>query len=55
MTREGVNIVVDQQRPGDTTIKQADEVVPVMDKVTADRLDGHTINSNETTERLVFT
>jgi Fe-S cluster assembly iron-binding protein IscA len=54
-TQEGIRMVLDQQRPGDATIKNDDETLLVMDAVIADRLDGRTMDFNERTAQLVFT
>ena len=55
VTQEGVKIVVDQERPGDTIVKYGDDVLVVMDATSADRFDGHTMDFNEDTKQLVFT
>jgi Fe-S cluster assembly iron-binding protein IscA len=55
VTEEGVKLVVDQEREGDTTIKYDDEVLVVIDAMAADRLDGHTMDLDEATEQLVVT
>ncbi len=55
VTQEGVKMVLDQERPGDTTVKYEDEVLVVMDPASAGRFEGRTMDFNETTEQLVFT
>jgi Fe-S cluster assembly iron-binding protein IscA len=54
-TQEGLRIVLDQQRPGDATVKNGDEALLVVDSATAGRLNGRTIDFNEDTRQLVFT
>ena len=55
MTEEGVKIVIDQERPGDTSVEYEEEALVVMDSVTADHLHGRELDYNETTGQLVFT
>jgi len=50
-----VKITVDQERPGDTAVKYGDEVLVVMDAVSAGRFDGHTMDFDEAAKQLVFT
>jgi len=47
--------VVDQERPGDSTIKYGDEVLLVIDATSAGRFEGHTMDFNEVTRQLVLT
>lgn len=54
-TQEGLKVVLDQQRPGDATVKNGDEALLVMDAATAGRLDDRTMDFNESTQQLVFT
>lgn len=53
-TQEGLKMVLDQQRPGDETVKCGDDVVLVIDAATAGRLDGRTMDYNASTEQLTF-
>jgi Fe-S cluster assembly iron-binding protein IscA len=55
LTPEGVKLVVDQERPGDSTVKYGDEVLIVIDSESAGRFEGHTMDINEATRQLVFT
>ena len=54
-TQEGLIMVLDKQRPGDTTVKYDDEVLLVIDAVTVDRLEGRTMDFDDSSEQLVFT
>ena len=51
---DGLKMVIDQQRPGDTAIQYDDKVLLVMDPATAGRLEGRTMDFNADTEQLVF-
>ena len=51
---DGLRMVIDQQRPGDTAVEYDDKVLLVMDPTTAGRLEGRTMDFNEDTEQLVF-
>lgn len=53
-TQEGLKMVLDQQRPGDETVQYDEDVVLVIDAVTAGRLDGRTMDFNASTEQLTF-
>jgi Fe-S cluster assembly iron-binding protein IscA len=53
-TQRGLGMVLDQRRPGDRTVRHADELLLVFDATTAERLDGQTMDFNESTEQLVF-
>lgn len=55
MAEEEVKLVVDQERPGDTTVKYGDDVLLVMDAISAGRFEGHTMDFNEATKQLVLT
>ncbi|MFQ5791303.1 MAG: hypothetical protein ACE5JI_12600 [Acidobacteriota bacterium] len=55
VTQEGVRMVVDQERPGDTTVKYGDEVLLVIDPTSAGRFEGHTLDFDEAAKQLVFT
>lgn len=55
LTEEGVKMVVDQERGGDTTVKYDDAVLLVIDAASAGRFEGHTMDFNEATKQLVFT
>jgi Fe-S cluster assembly iron-binding protein IscA len=52
---EGVKLVVDQERPGDSTVKYGDEVLLVIDATSAGRFEGHTMDFDEAAKQLVFT
>jgi len=54
-TQEGLRIVLDQRRPGDATVKNDDEALLVIDAATAGRLNGRTMDFDESTRQLVFT
>ncbi|MBN2294616.1 MAG: hypothetical protein JXM70_19455 [Pirellulales bacterium] len=54
VAEEEVKLVVDQQRPGDSTIEHEHDVLVVIDPVSSDILDKFTIDFNETTKQLVF-
>jgi Fe-S cluster assembly iron-binding protein IscA len=54
-TQDGLRLVFDQQRPGDTTVKKEDETLLVMDTATANRFDDRTMDFDDRTEQLVFT
>lgn len=45
---------LDEERPGDTTIKHASNPLIVMDRVTADRLHGRKLDVDESGESLVL-
>ena len=45
----------DEERPGDVTVEHEGEVLLVMDPATADRLSGHKIEYDEAVSRLVLT
>jgi Fe-S cluster assembly iron-binding protein IscA len=55
VTEEGAKLVVDQERSGDTIVKHGDELLLVIDAMSANHLEGHTMDYDEATERLVFT
>ena len=55
LTKEGVRIVVDQERAGDTTVKSGDDVLLVIEAALVDRFEGHTMDFDETANQLVFT
>ena len=55
VTQEGVKIVIDQERPGDTTVNYEGEVLLVMDPASADRFYGRTMDYDEEAAQLVFT
>jgi len=55
VTEEGVKLVIDQERPGDSTVKYGDEVLLVIDGTSAGRFEGHTMDFDETAKQLVFT
>ena len=55
LTQGGAKLVVDQERDGDTTVKYGDEVLLVIDAVSAGRFDGHTMDFDEDAKQLVFT
>ena len=55
VTQEGPKIVIDQERPGDTTLTYQGQVLVVVDAGSVDRFDGHTMDFDETAEQLVFT
>ncbi len=52
-TQEGLRMVLDQQRPGDVAVTRDEEVLLVIDAATAGRLDGRTMDFDESTEQLV--
>ena len=55
VTEEGVKLAIDQERPGDTTVKYGDDVLLVMDGTSAGRFEGHTMDFDEVAKELVFT
>ena len=55
VTPEGVKMVVDQERPGDKTVKYGDDVLLVIDATSAGRFEGRTMDFNEATKQLLFT
>jgi len=55
LTEEGVKIVVDQERPGDISVTHDDDVLVVMDSVSAGRFEGHTMDFDEAARQLIFT
>lgn len=54
VTEDKLRMVVDQERPGDTTVEHEGEVVLVMDSVAAGRLDNHKLDFEEDTSSLVL-
>jgi Fe-S cluster assembly iron-binding protein IscA len=54
MTQEGVKIVIDQERPGDSTIEHDQEVLVVIHGASADQFEGRTMDFNEESDQLVF-
>jgi Fe-S cluster assembly iron-binding protein IscA len=54
VTEEGVNLTPDQERPEDTAIKHDEQVVLVMDRLTADLLEDHKLDYDEATSQLFF-
>ena len=55
LTEEGIKIVVDQERDGDTAIKYGDDVLLVIDVASAGRFEGHTMDFDEAAGQLVIT
>jgi len=55
LTEEGVKLVIDQERPGDSTVKYGDDVLLVIDATSAGRFEGHTMDFDEAAKQLVFT
>jgi Fe-S cluster assembly iron-binding protein IscA len=54
LNREGIKLVVDRERPGDTTIKHDGESIIVMDTATSDRLYDFKLDVDEGTNRLIL-
>ena len=54
-TQGELKMLLDQERPGDTAVKHGDEVLLVIDAATAGRLDGRTMDFDESSQQLVFT
>jgi len=50
-----LEVIGDEERPGDVTIEHGGEVLVVMDQATADCLSGRKIEYDENISRLVFT
>ena len=55
LTREGIKLVVDQERPGDEKVTFDEDVLLVIDSSSADHFEGHTMDFNETTKQLILT
>ncbi len=55
LTQEGMKLVVDRERPDDTTVKYGDDVLLVIDAMSASCFEGHTMDFNEDTKQLVLT
>ena len=55
IAKDGPKIVIDQERPGDTTLTYQGQVLVVVDAGSVDRFDGHTMDFDKTVEQLVFT
>jgi len=54
LSEKGVTVEIDQERPGDSTVKYEEEVLIVIDSVATDRFEGHTMDYDEDTRQLVF-
>lgn len=55
VTEGEVKLEVDQERPGDSTVKYGDEVLLVIDATSAGCFEGHTMDFDEAAKQLVFT
>ena len=55
LTKEGVKLVVDQERPGDERVTHDEELLLVIDASSAGHFEGHTMDFNEATRQLVLT
>ncbi len=55
VTQEGVKLVVDQERTGDTVVKYGDEALIVIDATSAGLFEGRTMDFNEADKQLIFT
>ena len=54
VTQEGVTIVADHKCSGDITVDYDENVLVVMDAISADRLENLTMDFDEAARRLVF-
>ena len=54
-TKLGLGLVLDQQRPSDLTVEDGGETLLVIDAATARRLDGRTMDFDESSQQIAFT
>jgi Fe-S cluster assembly iron-binding protein IscA len=55
LTEEGMKIVIDQEREGDTAVKYGDDVLIVIDATSVGRLEGRTMDFDESARQLIVT